>query len=254
MSKRARKQSKSNIEYKPQVEEKNLLLSYTYFLSVKKTISVGFHPSSLKAAVLLREYGTNNGLYLTREEWKCLNLLIQPINNFIFEVDRKETEELLGIKSESEKSVRGSSYIISKNISLKLKYGDSEPVIYLRGTGTSVLIKFTLDEWKKCTVTFSNFIFTELENNHVKEDIIQKYFDLYIAKCVELKVNFIHANDYLKSSWILETSGLQDEIYFNRLFFELPIFCKDQLLAKTPIIIEEEENGETYFNNIFNFM
>lgn len=178
--------------------EEGLLLSYTYFINddCSKYISVGFNPETFKPQTKLHHVGVHQSR-LDLKEWI-----------YIFTVKNDEFSSLFTSKNPVK--------ICCSLKSLDIKFKKQK--IIING------FEINAQEWL-LIVKLSNFIQSVLYWCRQTANDVINYYQNYVEKCKAHNVYSLEATHF----FVNDTSEMKCN--HSRLFYEIPILCKNKLLS-----------------------
>lgn len=193
---------------KKTIEKRDLLLAYTYFLKSKhnkKYFMTGIDSVDFVPEIILCDYDTPSSLTFNLTEWACLTSALNKTMN-----NEKELKCFLPLLN---------------NIELRIFGKNNNKKVTIKRLGTPDFIVLEHSEWKN-VCEMNSLIMTMMHYFKNAVEQIKEYMDQYVEKCVELNTfNLDKTTAFLP---------LKTHFCFNftRLFYELPVFCKDIIAAK----------------------
>jgi hypothetical protein len=169
-----------------------MLLTYSYFLNKNnsKSISCGVNTETFFSNVVLSK-NNKTQIIFTQPQWQEIHMFVQ--NNIC-------TNEKVQIY---------------ENLYINIK---NDNIILLNQRKKIIL---SIEEWRNLDLTFEYFNYVLIINNQYQTQL-KEYFEQYVMKCVENQVSFLNSNFFF-----IPSENIQ--INFSRLFYEIPIECKNKL-------------------------
>lgn len=187
-----------------------LLLSYTYFLNCDKSISIGYDSKTFKTVLVL-----NQVLLINQLEWYSLCVKFPLIKKFL--VCAKKQANGPSTSSDGKKTYRAST-----TLHIQASVHDNVHVTLIRSNGPKIILN---ESEFHLLCALEEFISAVIMHNRTTETLVEAYYGLYLTQCKELGVNKLETPVYYPST---ATSSVN----YSRLFFEIPILCKDDIIRE----------------------
>lgn len=190
------------------IEFTNLLLAYTYFLNESSTkyIGIGFNSETLLPNLIIRS--SKKEICLSTLDWITFYTSLQEESTTdVDDQTRKNKKKLIVKKTQENEFV--------------FRF-DKEK------------ISLTSDEWEKFK-TFVNFFNSVMLYNHSAINVINFYINNYLEKCLQNNKKCLDVKEYFEPNMVGQVC-----LNYSRLFYEIPIYCKNKI------------NNQLYFNINFN--
>lgn len=208
----------------------NLLLSYTYSLNTAhtKSISIGFDVQTFEERIILDDtFG--DFIELTSLDWYSIFVKLQKLNNI--------THQMINTKSGN---CEKSKLNVSRNLQFQIKKDANDIYIDVIKVKDAEKHTITLDfEEYLNFYALTDFIHMVVTYNRSTSALISAYFDLYVAKCVELNTFVLTPHHYFTPPNYIGHSTIN----YSRLFNEFSFLCSLKIYKAIECEKVKKKNG-----------
>lgn len=194
-----------------------LVLATTYGLNNLHTkfVSIGYHPNTLEAIIVVRDCLENENIILSAENGSTFFEKIDEVYGRINSACFALTNYLLGHSKEYHPVA---DVIITPTVAAKISLADFKILISFVQHDSNQIC-FTIEEFNTF-YNLSNFLSAVHIYNCNHANDVFCYFKEYKAKCDELKVNVLEANSFF------QPLNKEEQTHnFVKLFSEIPHLC-----------------------------
>lgn len=206
---------------------RQLLLAYTYFLSHFKYISVGYCCTTFLPKIIFGNVNyVNTCIELNVAEWYKFFMKLNKIYDYLHSCKYRKPWEL---KLTNTLNVR-----INKANNKNTDQMTEQFVVQIfRSNNNEYMFSFKIEEFIYLC-RFSEFLNAVLKYMITSTTAVKKYFDLYKEKCDTFSLPFLDYRHFFKpvegfpfQKNFTDGDVSSYEINYSRLFYEIPLLCKN---------------------------